>query len=99
LEQHIWQTQSHDDVLVIGLNPGGLTGQDQKYMADYANNLGLTFPIARDLNGTYGMYVGTDKIAPFPLDVVVGRDGRVRTVSRDFDVDALRAEVLAALSE
>lgn len=88
-----------DDVVVIGLDPGGLTGMDAQYVVNYANNLGLTFPIVIDNNGSYGQYSGTDSIAPFPLDVVVNRQGEITFVKRDFDIEDLKLSVQAALSQ
>lgn len=86
-------------VVVLGLNPGGLTGQDANYMEDYANNLGLTFPLAVDIDGSYGKYTGTSKIAPFPLDVVVDASGTVLMVKRDFDIEEIKSTVQAALGQ
>lgn len=88
-----------DEVVVIGLDPGGLTGMDAQYVVDYANNLGLTFPIVIDTTGSYGQYSGTDYIGPFPLDVVVNRQGEITFVKRDYDLEELRLSVQAALSQ
>lgn len=83
---------------MIGLDPGGLSGQDANYVADYATALGLTFPIVMDIESSYGAYTFTDKIAPFPLDVIVGADGVIAHVSRDFDIVELQS-VIAELLE
>jgi hypothetical protein len=85
--------------VVIGLNPGGLTGQDHLYTLDYAASLGLTFPIYLDQQGSYQGYVSTPSIAPFPLDVVIDREGTVTMVKRDYNIGALEAAVDAALAK
>jgi len=96
LQAQIWEKYDSDEVVVIGLDPGGLTGQDANYVVDYAANLGLTFPIVLDTQGTYNNYAGTASIAPFPLDVVVDKKGIVTLLKRDFDIDAITAAVEAA---
>jgi peroxiredoxin len=99
IQREIWEKHDPTDVIVIGLDPGGLTGQDQNYVEAYAANLGLTFPIMMDFNNSYSQYVGTDQIAPFPLDVVVDRNGVVQLVKRDFDIEVLSAAVDQAVAE
>lgn len=84
-------------MVVIGLDPGGLTGQDASFVQDYAANLGLSFPIVIDSQGSYNKYVSVSKIAPFPLDVVVGKDGVVTLVKRDFDIEELVDAIQQAL--
>lgn len=86
-------------VVVIGINQGGLFGSDAKYVDDYVANLGLTFPVVMDMSSSYTQYVGTDAIAPFPLDVVIGKDGKVTLVSRDFDIGTLKQALEAALAK
>ena len=84
--------------MVVGLNTGGLGGGDdeariRKFMAE----TGVTFPVAADSAGSAGGYSAGPSISPFPLDVVVGRDGRIAYLTRKYDADALRAAIEAAL--
>jgi hypothetical protein len=49
---------------------------------------------------TYEAFVEQFKGAnPFPVDVVVGKDGRVRYVAREYDPEGLIAAVEEALAE
>ncbi len=85
--------------MVIGINPGGLTGGDQQYVQEYASNLGLDFAIYMDGDGSYQQYAFTESIAPFPLDVVVDKSGVIQLIKRDFDIDLLLDTVMMALEE
>ncbi len=97
IQKHIYEARKDDgNVMVIGLNPGGLTGQDQAYVGDYVDNLGITFPVVMDQQYSYGKYGSSASIAPFPLDVVVDATGKIMLIKRDFDIDAIDAALDAA---
>ncbi len=98
IQKTIWEPLREQGVVVLGLNPGGLTGNDQAYVQDYVDALGLTFPVLMDNRFTYDAYTSSDAIAPFPLDVVVDRDGTVLLAKRDFDIDLILATIEEALA-
>ena len=97
IQSAIFEQYADQGVAVVGLNPGGLTGNDEAYAGDYADNLGLTFPILMDVVGSYQDYKSTPSIAPFPLDVVVDSDGTILLIKRDFDVGIISATIDQAL--
>ena len=69
---------------------------------DFCNNLGLTYDIGLedDTTTTYAQLTQNfEGLNPFPLTVLVGKDGIIRFVAREYDGDALTAEIEEALAE
>jgi hypothetical protein len=60
---------------------------------------GVTFPIGWDDSRSYSRFRQPGGISPFPLQVVVGRDGRIAYISNKYDNDALVAVIKALLQD
>ncbi len=58
----------------------------------------MTFPIAYDLEDTYGEFDRGTATAPYPLDVIIDAEGIIRYLATDYDPDAMQA-VLESLAE
>lgn len=70
---------------------------------EFVKHMDLTYPVGLEDEAT-PTYAGlTDRnfqgANPFPVDVVVGRDGTITYISREYDPDGLKAAVEAALAE
>ena len=65
----------------------------------FVDTTGVTFPVARDAAGTYFQYDVTQESAPFPLDVLVDKNGIVRAIDERYDPDALEATIAGLLAE
>ena len=65
----------------------------------FVDQTGVTFPVMRDEDATYFQYDVTSESAPFPLDVVVDKNGIVRLVSERYDPDELEALIEELLAE
>ena len=66
---------------------------------DFAATTGVTFPVMRDEAGTYFEYDLTQESAPFPLDVVVDKQGKIRLISERFDPDELQTLIDELIAE
>ncbi len=66
---------------------------------NFADGTGVTFPVMRDEDGTYNAYDVTAESAPFPLDVVIDKNGTIRAISERFDADELEALIDELLAE
>ena len=62
-------------------------------MLDFAEYTGATFPIMYDGDGTYAHYNHDEATAPYPLDVIIDRDGIVAYVSTHYEPDAMEAVI------
>ena len=88
--------------MVIGVNPGGVTAdaQSSEIIEQFVEQAGVTFPVGLD-RGTadratsYGAFLEGNGLSPFPLDVVIDRQGVVRYVSRQYDPEVLLPLVAA----
>jgi hypothetical protein len=87
-----------DDVIVIGIDPGGLTGDDTVLIQQFIDQTGVTFPIGIDVENSYDLVRVGDGISPYPLDVIIAPDGTIAYVAREYDVDAMRATIDALLA-
>lgn len=84
----------------VGAAPEGLpivavTNQPPEAIAEFVTDHGLTFPVVED---TEHVFLTDWRVQRFPLEVIVGADGRIRSVSYDSvgPVDAGRLSELLA---
>lgn len=81
-------------MVVIGVDPGGLFGgDDATLLTQFAAQTGITFPIGLDANGSYRNYRVSDGLSPFPLDVIIGPDGTIAYLRREYDPEAMKAVI------
>ena len=89
----MWQAYKDQGVQVVGVNPGGAGGvlgmdstEEVGGVESYVNNLHLTFPVGMEETKNYHTYIQAFKgVNPFPIDVVVGKDGRIAYIGREYD--------------
>lgn len=100
LEPSIWQRFKDRGVQVVGLDPGGLMGGDTPEILEaFREQTGVTFPIGWDPDLSYATFrpAGGDSISPFPLDVIIDRDGVIRYVNREYEASAMTAVIESLL--
>ncbi|MFT5431543.1 MAG: peroxiredoxin [Myxococcota bacterium] len=69
-------------MLVFGIHPG----DPPKLIGDFVSQTGITFPILTD-SGTLGQLDFAPGVSyPYPRDVVVDKNGVVRSIKNSFDV-------------
>ena len=75
---------------MLGFSGRGLFGSEStSTLAGFVGQTGVSFPILRG-DSTYFEYADPDgAISPFPLDVIVDRDGNIAYLRREFDADAM----------
>lgn len=82
---------------VIGVNTGGLHGgDDAARIQAFIEQANVSFPVVMDRGQTVTYAAGLG-ISPFPVDLVIDREGVIRYLRHEYDPDALREAVLAAL--
>ena len=92
---------------MVGIDPGGrggITGgqstDDIAGVQKYTQNLKVTYPIGLETTGNYVPFTRSFKgLNPFPVDIVVGKDGKIAYVGREYDPARLTAVIEAALRE
>ncbi len=88
-----------DKVEVIAINANG---DAMDGVQRFVSNLRVTYPVGLEdpSTKTYSAltqnYKGSN---PFPVDVVIGKDGVITYIAREYDPDGITAAVEAALAK
>ena len=72
-------------------------GDTTAIVQGFIDQTGVTFPVGWDASGSYFDFPTDGAISPFPLDVVVDRQGLIAYVSREYDAEEL-LQVVAQLA-
>jgi hypothetical protein len=101
IEQRFWRKYRDRGLKVVGLNPGGRGGirgaaatDDIGGVQRFTEKLGVTFPTGLEETGSYLRFAENFRGAnPFPIDVIVDRDGTIAYVAREYDPAAMEAVI------
>lgn len=101
IESSFWRKYRDKGVVVVGINPGGRGGtrggastDDVPGVQRYVQNLQVSYPIGLELTRNYVAFANAFKgLNPFPVDIVVGKDGRIAYVSREYDLSGITAAI------
>ena len=81
---------------VIGIHK---SSEPPELIEDFREQTGITFPLVAD-DGSLGQLSFPPGVGfPYPRDVVVGKDLRIRMIRNSFDVDEVSALVEELLAE
>ncbi len=85
---------------MLGLSGSGLFGEEsQSTVSAFQEQTGVTFPLLLG-DSTYSGYAQVDgAISPYPLDVIVDKQGIVRYIRHEFDGAAMEATIAQLLAE
>ncbi|WP_437799273.1 redoxin domain-containing protein [Sorangium sp. So ce693] len=99
-EERFWRKYKDRGLQVVALNPREPVDQIGQVQA-YCDNIKVSFPVGlEETASTYGAVTSNfPGPNPFPVDVIVGKDGIVRYVTHEYDPDAMTAVIEQALAE
>ena len=80
IEQRFWRKYRDKGLVVVGLNPGGRGGIRGAASTD-------------DIAGVQRFADNFRGSNPFPIDVIVDRDGTIAYVAREYDPEAMDAVI------
>lgn len=85
---------------MVALNPNDGV-DDIGEVQDFCENLGVTFTVAlEESSATYDAFAANfEGLNPYPIDILIDKEGIVRHVSREYDADELEAKVQELLAE
>ena len=100
LEERFHRKYRDRGLQVVGLNANDTTEQIGQVQS-YIDELRVTFPIGLEISkATYqGITANFKGNNPFPVDVVIGKDGKIAYIAREYDPDALTEVVERLLAE
>jgi Redoxin len=96
IEERFWNKYKDQGLEVVALNAHDQLEQIGE-VEEFCGALGVSFPVGLEETKTYQAltqnFLGTN---PFPVDVIVGKDGKIAYVTREYDPLAI-AEVIEEL--
>ena len=107
IEERFWRKYRDRGLVVVGLNPGGRGGirgaastDDIAGVQRFTDHLGVTFPVGLEESGSYRRFAENFAGAnPFPVDVIVDRDGTIAYIAREYDPAAMEDVITRLLAE
>ena len=95
LEGTIWKKYKDQGVLVYGLHPNEDPGQVDAFV----KQTGIPFPVTPS-QGTLSKFAFPPGVGyPYPRDIVIGKDLRVRSIKNSFNVAEMDSLVKKLLKE
>jgi len=81
-------------VQVLGLSGTGLFGSESSVTVEgFRDQTNVTFPLLLG-DSTVGAYANPDgAISPYPVDVIIDKQGTIRYLRHEFDAQAMRAMI------
>ena len=102
LDQDVYQPYADSgEVVAYAISSSVIGTEDPDDLRQYTDGLGLTMTVLADYSAdVYDAYRFTDPeaFAPYPREIVVGRDGRIAYLKATLDVAAMKAAVEAELA-
>jgi hypothetical protein len=99
METRFWQPYKDKGVVVIAIDANGDSMQG---LQDYLKHIPRTYPVGLEdtLTPTYRTMTAAYKgFNPFPVDVVVDRNGNIAYVAREYDPEGIKAAVDKLLAQ
>lgn len=98
VQERFYQKYRDEGLEVVGLNAHDKVEQIAE-VDSYRENLGITFPLGIEQTKTYaGITQNFEGLNPFPTDVIVGRDGRIEYIAREYDPGAIDTTIQRLLA-
>lgn len=95
IDANIYRELKDQGVRVFGVHPGDPPAQ----VAAFVEQTGVSFPILAD-QGTLSEIAFPEGVGyPYPRDVVIGKDLRVRSIRNSFNAAETRALIESLLAE
>ena len=98
IEHSIWQSYKDSGVVVWGI----AANETQTTVENYVEQLGITFPILLDVDGSVNAQYSQQSAFPtaaYPQDWIIGNDGVVIYQNNGFELSAMKTALDAALNE
>jgi len=91
----VHQVYADDGVLVFGIHQG----DSADLLIDFRVQTGVSFPLLRD-EGTLTRFAFPSGVGyPYPRDIVVGKDGVIRSIKNSFNVPEMTALIDELIAE
>lgn len=100
MEHRFWQTYASEGLTMIGIDPDDDDYTQLAEVQNFCEDVGVTYPVGVEDSMTYELFrdnfAGTN---PYPVDVIVDKQGIIRYVAREYDPVAMEAMIQELLAE
>ena len=101
IEENFFRKYKARGLVVVGVNPGGRGGvrggpstDDMGGVQKFTEHLGVTYPIGLEETANYVKFAQNYRGAnPFPIDIIVDRDGKIAYIAREYDPSGMAAVI------
>jgi uncharacterized YccA/Bax inhibitor family protein len=96
METSVWQAYQAQGLLVYAVNTQSATGtgETDATIQGFVAQTGITFPVLLDGSvNSYDEWAKSAQVSPYPLDVLLGKDGKVTFVTHEFELTKLQEEI------
>jgi peroxiredoxin len=100
MEQRFWQAYKDQGLVMLGIDPDEEDYTQMPELQNFCETLDVTYPVGVEETSTYELFgsafAGTN---PYPVDVIVDKQGIIRYVAREYDPAAMQRVVEELLAE
>lgn len=104
--EHRFSKYKAQGLVMVAIDPDAEDYQQQGQVANFAETLGVTFPVGVEelapgaTSLTYRQFTQAyTGVNPYPVDVIVDKQGVIRYVAREYDPAAMDAMIQLLLAE
>jgi hypothetical protein len=100
MEHRFWQQYEDEGLVVIGIDPDDDDYMQLPEVANFCADVGVTYPVGIEETMTYELFTDSfEGVNPYPVDVLVDKQGIIRYVAREYDPAALQEMIERLLEE
>jgi hypothetical protein len=107
IENRFWTKYQSQGLKLIAIDPGGKGGLSGMASTDsilgvqaFANNLQVTYPVGLEDTMNYQGYAANyPGPNPFPVDILVGKDGKIAYIAREYDPMTMESVLQTLLAQ
>ena len=100
MEHRFWQEYQSQGLVMLGIDPDTEDYAQIAEVENFCETLGVTYPVGVEETDTYGVFRDSfDGTNPYPVDVIVDKQGIIRYVAREYDPAAMEQTIQQLLAE
>ncbi|MFV8749168.1 peroxiredoxin family protein [Nannocystaceae bacterium ST9] len=100
MEQRFWQKYQVEGLVMVGIDPDDDDYTQISEVENFCETLGVSYPVGVEETMTYELFGASfDGTNPYPVDVIVDKQGIIRYVAREYDPAAMEEVIERLLAE
>ncbi len=100
MEERFYQKYRSAGLIMVAIDPDAEDYAQQSEVANFVDTLGVTYPVGVEETANYPLFTQNfTGVNPYPVDILVDKQGIVRYVAREYDPAAMDAMIQQLLAE